>query len=292
MQGKIVRGIAGFYYVQVAESGIYECKAKGIFRNQKVKPLVGDNVRLNILNEAEKTGNIEVILPRKNELIRPAVANVDQALVIFATARPKPNFNLLDRFLIMMLWQKVPAVICFNKCDLASEEDLRLLEETYRSAGYEIRFTSAMEGKGVEEIRALIQGKTTVVAGPSGVGKSSLINLIHPEAAMETGAISKKVERGRHTTRHSELFALDEESFICDTPGFSSIFLPDFEKEDLKEYFPEFTEYEMNCRFQGCVHIREPECAVKEALERKKLSPIRYENYIALYEELKDKRRY
>ena len=130
------------------------------------------------------------------------------------------------------------------------------------------------------------------MAGPSGVGKSSLINLIHPEAAMETGAISKKVERGRHTTRHSELFALDEESFICDTPGFSSIFLPDFEKEDLKEYFPEFTEYEMNCRFQGCVHIREPECAVKEALERKKLSPIRYENYIALYEELKDKRRY
>ena len=135
MQGKIVRGIAGFYYVQVAESGIYECKAKGIFRNQKVKPLVGDNVRLNILNEAEKTGNIEVILPRKNELIRPAVANVDQALVIFATARPKPNFNLLDRFLIMMLWQKVSAVICFYKCDLASEEDLRLLEETYRSAG-------------------------------------------------------------------------------------------------------------------------------------------------------------
>lgn len=292
MHGKIVKGIAGFYYVQVAESGIYECKAKGIFRNQRLKPLVGDQVRLTILNEAEKTGNIEAILPRNNELIRPAVANVDQALVIFATAKPKPNFNLLDRFLITMLWQKVPAVICFNKCDLASEEELHLLEEIYQSAGYEIHFTSTIEHKGVEEIRALLQGKTTAVAGPSGVGKSSLINLLYPEAAMETGDISKKVERGRHTTRHSELFALDEESFIFDTPGFSSVFLPDFEKEELKEYFPEFAEYEPYCRFQGCVHIHEPDCRVKEALEQKKVNPVRYENYIALYEELKDKRRY
>lgn len=292
MQGKIVKGIAGFYYVHVAESGIYECKAKGIFRSQGMKPLVGDNVELTILDEAEKTGNIEIILPRKNELIRPAVANVDQALVIFAAAKPKPNFNLLDRFLISMSFQKVPVIICFNKQDMVSEEELRMLRDTYESAGYELHFTSALQQCGVEELRQILQGKTTTVAGPSGVGKSSLINILQPEAEMETGAISEKIERGKHTTRHSELFALDEESYIFDTPGFSSVFLPDLEKEELKEYFPEFAEYEPYCRFQGCVHIHEPGCSVKEALEEKKISPIRYENYKLLYEELKNKRRY
>lgn len=292
MQGKIVKGIAGFYYVHVAESGIYECKAKGIFRSQGMKPLVGDNVELTILDEAEKTGNIEKILPRKNELIRPAVANVDQALVIFAAAKPKPNFNLLDRFLISMSFQKVPVIICFNKQDMVSEEELRMLRDTYESAGYELHFTSALQQRGVEELRQILQGKTTTVAGPSGVGKSSLINILQPEAEMETGAISEKIERGKHTTRHSELFALDEESYIFDTPGFSSVFLPDLEKEELREYFPEFAEYEPYCRFQGCVHIHEPGCGVKEALEEKKISPIRYENYKLLYEELKNKRRY
>lgn len=292
MQGKIIKGIAGFYYVHTAESGIYECKAKGIFRNQKIKPLVGDNVCLNVLDEEEKTGNIEELLPRKNALIRPAVANVDQALVIFAAAKPKPNFNLLDRFLILMKYQEVPVTICFNKQDLVSEEELRLLRKAYEGGGYRIQFTSAAKEKGIEELRTLLRGKTTAAAGPSGVGKSSLINLLYPNAGMETGDISKKIERGKHTTRHSELFALDNESYICDTPGFSSVYLPDMEKEDLKEYFPEFQEYEPGCRFQGCVHIHEPDCGVKEALAQKKISRIRYDNYKCLYEEIKDKRRY
>ena len=293
MQGKIIKGIAGFYYVHVGESGVYECKAKGSFRNQKVKPLVGDNVRMTVLDEKDKEGNIEEILPRKNELIRPAVANVDQALVIFAAAKPKPNFNLLDRFLILMQYQQVPAVVCFNKQDLAAEQELEVLKDTYISAGYEVRFTSAATREGVEEIRSLLKGRTTTVAGPSGVGKSSLINLLSPEASMETGDISRKIERGRHTTRHSELFALDEDSYICDTPGFSSIYLPEsMEKEELGRYFPEFRECEESCRFQGCAHIHEPDCAVKEALAEGRISPVRYENYTLLYNELKDKRRY
>lgn len=292
MQGKIVKGIAGFYYVHVAESGIYECKAKGAFRNQKVKPLVGDNVRLEVLDEEQKKGNIEEILPRKNELIRPAVANIDQALVIFAAAKPKPNFNLLDRFLILMQYQKVPAVVCFNKQDMVDVEELQLLKNTYESAGYPVLFTSAAKEEGITAIRELLKGKTTTVAGPSGVGKSSLINLLSPEAEMETGDISRKIERGKHTTRHSELFTLDEDTFICDTPGFSSIYLPEMEKEELGIYFPEIAEYEPFCRFQGCAHIHEPGCGVKEALEEKKISPIRYDNYKLLYEELKDKRRY
>ena len=292
MQGKIVKGIAGFYYVHVAESGIYECKAMGAFRNQKVKPLVGDNVRLEVLDEEQKKGNIEEILPRKNELIRPAVANIDQALVIFAAAKPKPNFNLLDRFLILMQYQKVPAVVCFNKQDMVDAEELQLLKNTYESAGYQVIFTSAAKEEGIQAVRDLLKGKTTTVAGPSGVGKSSLINLLSPEAEMETGDISRKIERGKHTTRHSELFALDENTFICDTPGFSSIYLPEMEKEELGIYFPEIAEYEPFCRFQGCAHIHEPGCGVKEALEEKKISPIRYDNYKLLYEELKDKRRY
>ncbi len=292
MQGKIVKGIAGFYYVHVGESGTYECRAKGIFRNQKIKPLVGDNVEMTVLDERDREGSIQEILPRRNELIRPAVANIDQALVIFAAAKPKPNFNLLDRFLIMMEYQQVPTVICFNKQDLVTEQERQLLRDTYISAGYEVRFASTVTREGLAEIHALLQGKTTTVAGPSGVGKSSLINLLAPEAGMETGDISRKIERGRHTTRHSELFALDGNSYICDTPGFSSIYLPDIEKEELGSFFPEFREYEGSCRFQGCAHIHEPGCAIKDALAEGKISQSRYENYKLLYGELKDRRRY
>lgn len=292
MRGKIIKGIAGFYYVHTAESGIYECRAKGIFRNQKIKPLVGDNVCLTVLSEEEKTGSIEELLPRKNAIIRPATANMDQALVIFAATKPRPNLNLLDRFLILMRYQQIPAIICFNKRDLVSAKELTALSGIYTSAGYPVHAVSALEETGIQELRVLLQGKTTTVAGPSGVGKSSLINLLQPKAAMETGDISRKIERGRHTTRHSELFALDGESYICDTPGFSSIYLPELEKEELWKYFPEFEEYEPLCRFQGCVHIQEPDCGVKEALAQNKLSQGRYENYKCLYEELKDKRRY
>ncbi len=292
MQGKIVKGISGFYYVHIAESGIYECKAKGIFRNQKVKPLVGDNVEIAILHEKEKTGNIETILPRENELIRPAVANINQALVIFAAAKPQPNFNLLDRFLIMMEYQKVPVTICFNKIDLITEEELHEFADVYAACGYPVVFTSAKEQEGMERLLALLEGKTTAVAGPSGVGKSSLINCLQKGRQMETGAISRKIERGKHTTRHSEIIPIHGNTYIMDTPGFSTLNIPGFEKEDLQQYYREFAEYEPYCRFRGCSHIGEPDCGVKDALREGKISTLRYENYKLLYEELKQVKKY
>ena len=292
MQGKIVKGISGFYYVHVVGSGIYECKAKGAFRNQNIKPLVGDDVTIAVIDEEKKKGNIEQILPRKNELIRPAVANIDLALIIFAAAKPQPNFNLLDRFLIMMEYQKVPVVICFNKQDLVSEDELTEIASAYERCGYTVMYTSASENQGVEELKSLLEGKTTAVAGPSGVGKSSLINRLQPNIQMETGSISKKIERGKHTTRHSEIIPIAGDTYIMDTPGFSTLYIPGFEKEDLQQFYPEFAEYEPYCRFQGCSHISEPDCGIKEAVSEGKISKLRYENYKLLYQELKDVKKY
>ncbi len=292
MTGRIVKGISGFYYVFVAGSGIYECKAKGAFRKQQIKPLVGDLVEINVLNEENHLGNVVEILPRKNALIRPAVANVDQALVIFATDSPKPNLNLLDRFLVMMAYQDVPVQICFNKEDLGADDDKQQLREIYEKAGYPVYFTQATTGQGEAEIFALLQGKTTTVAGPSGVGKSSLINGLQDHTTMETGNISEKIGRGKHTTRHSELIPIAEDSFIMDTPGFSSMYVPEIEAGQLWEYFPEFVPHEPECRFQGCAHIGEPDCGIKEALARGEIAQSRYDNYKLLYEELIQNKKY
>lgn len=292
MIGKIMKGIAGFYYVGVAESGVYECKAKGIFRKDKIKPLVGDDVEIEVLNEEEKLGNIVKILPRRSELIRPAVANIDQALVIFAAREPKPNLSLLDRFLVIMEKQDVPVIICFNKQDLCDEEEVGRLKEIYEACGYPVVLASAKQGEGIEEIKSRLRGKTTTVAGPSGVGKSSLTNLLQNEVQMETGEISKKLGRGRHTTRHSQIIQIEKDTWLYDTPGFTSFYVEEIEKEELRFYFREFSKYEGTCRFQGCTHTHEPGCMVKNALEEGKISKERYENYLELYGELKEKRRY
>ena len=292
MQGKIIKGIAGFYYVHVVESGVYECKAKGIFRKDKKKPLVGDDVEIEVLSEVEKTGSIINIFERKNELIRPAVANIDQALVVFAAAKPSPHFNLLDRFLVMMQTKEIPVILCFNKEDIASEEKLSELAEIYEKCGCQLIFVSAKEEKNMETLRRMLEGKTTAIAGPSGVGKSSIINFLNPKANMETGSISRKIERGKHTTRHSELIYIGEETYLMDTPGFSSLFLENIEKEDLKYYFPEFTPYENTCKFNGCCHIHEPGCEVKKALEEGKISKMRYDDYCMFYEELAQQKKW
>lgn len=297
MQGKIIKGIAGFYYVYSEDGSekqgkIYECRAKGIFRRDNKKPLVGDDVRLEVLEEDKATGNIVELLPRRNELIRPAVANIDQALVIFAITKPEPNFNLLDRFLIMMQQQGLNSIICFNKQDIATVQEKDELKRAYESCGCQVVFVSAREGEGMEQLRTLLHGKTTAVAGPSGVGKSSIINYLNPEAEMETGDISHKIERGRHTTRHSQIIALHGDTYVMDTPGFTSLKLFNMEKEDLQGYYPEFVQYEKGCRFAGCAHISEPSCEVKEALKQGKISPVRYHNYTVLYRELQENRKY
>jgi ribosome biogenesis GTPase len=292
MQGKIIKGIAGFYYVFVAGTGIYECKAKGIFRRQGIKPLVGDEAEISVVDEEKRIGNVERILPRKSELIRPAVANVDMALVVFAAAKPDPNFNLLDRFLCMMEFMHLPVTICFNKRDLITPEEEQQLEEIYRPAGYPVIFTSTKTGENIEELKKLLFRRTTTVAGPSGVGKSSLINSLQSEFHMETGDISERIERGKNTTRHSQIIPIDDGTFIVDTPGFGTMDLPGQEKEDLFRCYPEFVQYEPNCRFIGCSHINEPDCGVKEALAKGCISPVRYENYKLLYQELKERKKY
>lgn len=291
MRGKIIKGIAGFYYVHDGIGRTYACKARGIFRNRGVKPLVGDNVEITVLDETAGEGNIDEILPRANSLIRPAVANVDQAVVVFAVSDPAPNLNLLDRFLVMMARQGIPAAICFNKTDLGGEEAERL-SALYGPAGYPLRFVSIRARSGLEELRALFTGKTTVLAGPSGVGKSSITNWLWPGADMQTGELSSRIRRGKHTTRHSELFFVEQDTYIVDTPGFSSLYIGDLRPEALKACFPEFAGWEEDCRFLGCVHIGERECGVKTAVSAGKIGQERYENYRLLYQELKDRRRY
>ena len=291
MTGKIIKGIGGFYYV-VCENGItYECKAKGVFRNRKIKPLVGDNVEIEILDEEKNLGNIEDILARFNWLNRPAVANVDQTVIIFAVSAPAPNFNLLDRFLINMEQHEVPTVICFNKVDLEGFRQSEDICRSYTKSVYEVLFISAESGYGIDVLEAVIKGKTTVFAGPSGVGKSSTLNSLFPDANVQTGGLSEKIQRGKHTTRHSELMFVDDDTYIMDTPGFSSLYTEGIEAEDLKLYFPEIAAYTGTCKFNMCNHISEPGCLVKKAVSDGRISKMRYDDYVMIYNELKEKRK-
>lgn len=292
MTGKITKGIAGFYYVYGEDGVLYECKAKGIFRKDGIKPLVGDDVRISVLDAEKKVGNLEEILPRKSELLRPAVANVDQALVMFAAAKPAPNFNLLDRFLIRMGLERIPVLVGFNKAELVTKEQETEMKEMYRLAGYPVYFFSVKEQTGLKELQEALEGKTTTLAGPSGVGKSSLLNFLCPQAGMETGDVSRKIERGRHTTRHAELFVCRQGTYVMDTPGFSSLYINEIEASDLWLYFPEMREAEKECRFTGCCHMEEPDCGVKRRVETGVISRQRYESYRQLYTELGNKKKY
>lgn len=292
MTGKIIKGIGGLYYVDVEDRGLYACRAKGIFRKKKIKPNVGDMVEIEILDEKDKEGNLTVIHERKNQLVRPMVANVDQALVVFSFKDPEPNYHLLNCFLIMMESQDIPVIICMNKCDLTDQESMDAFRENYAASGCRLCFISAIKEEGLDTVRELILGRTTVMAGPSGVGKSSLLNALCGKKQMETGAVSEKIRRGRHTTRHSELIPVGHGTYLMDTPGFSSLALPAMDKETLKACFAEFAPHEGNCRFLDCCHENEPDCAVKQAVEEGAVSRHRYQEYLAFLEEVRQQKKW
>lgn len=280
MHGVIVKGIGGFYYV-MSDSDIYECKARGIFRNENIIPMVGDRV---IIEEKSGRFSIAKILPRDNFLIRPPVANIQQLVVTVAAANPEPNLKIIDSFLLMSEYNDIETLICVNKTDLENADELSRI---YTGAGYRVICTSAEKNEGIEELRAAISGKVSAFTGNSGVGKSSLLNALGIKNHMETGKISDKTKRGRHTTRHVELLELPEGGYVLDTPGFSSFEMPNIEAAKLELFFREFAPYLGKCRFRGCAHVNEPDCAVKEALAEGKISQSRYDSYVNIYNERK-----
>ena len=288
-EGTIIKGVGGFYYVATAE-GVFECRARGIFRKENIKPMVGDKVRIQIIDSKKKKGNVEVIEERKSSLIRPRVANVDQAIIVFAAASPNINLDLLDRFIVLVEEQDLEAVICINKTDLDKEEGYKQIAETYRKAGYKVICLCAEKGENIDLLKETLRDRISVFAGPSGVGKSSLINCLNPDFRLETGEVSAKIERGRHTTRHAELMELFENSFIVDSPGFSSLYLDHIDKEKLKYYFREFEDYNDTCYYNGCSHTHEPDCRVKEKIGEE-ISKERYDRYVSLYNELAEERK-
>lgn len=281
MQGTIVKGIAGFYYIKTNEE-IVECKARGKFRLNELTPMVGDKVEITVKNGK---GVIDKICPRINKLIRPAVANVTQALVVFALKNPEVNLDLLNKFLINCEFNNIKAVVCFNKLDLVSYEEKVELIEMVKNSGYEILLLKAKEGYGMDKIREKLKNNVTVLCGPSGAGKSTILNSIAGRKLMETGEISEKLKRGKHTTRHSELIDIGD-GFVVDTPGFSSFDIDFISKEELQHCFPEFEPYMNQCKFRGCLHNKEPHCAIKHAVEQEDINSKRYQFYIKTLEEI------
>lgn len=291
LEGRILKGIGGFYYVDT-EDGIFRCRARGVFRKQLFKPLAGDIVRIELTHTDDVEGNVVEILPRKNYLVRPPVANTDQALVIFAFHSPEPVWSLLDRFLIMMETEDIPSVICINKDDLAVGVEASEIRRIYEGAGYRLLFTSAKEKTGMDALKEVLSGKVTSVAGPSGAGKSSIINALSGSELMETGDLSRKIKRGKQTTRHTELIRLWDDTYIFDSPGFSTMELPEVEEKDLADCFPEMRPCAGRCRFSDCTHLREPGCAVIKAVDEKIIAGERYDSYVEIYNELHERRKY
>ncbi|MFK2824951.1 ribosome small subunit-dependent GTPase A [Bacillus sp. B190/17] len=288
-EGKIVKALSGFYYV--ADGGrILQCRGRGVFRKRKVFPLVGDFVEYQAENDLE--GYILAIEERKNELIRPPIANVDQAILVFSAARPDFSPALLDRFLVLIESKQIEPLICITKIDLLNEEDeaaITRYADDYRSFGYKVILTSSEKLANLEELSSHLQGKTSVFAGQSGVGKSSLLNALKPELELKTDDISESLGRGKHTTRHVELISV-ENGLVADTPGFSSLELTEIEAEDLPYYFPEMAERSHSCKFRGCLHINEPKCAVKAAIDAEEVPLYRYEHYLQFMDEIKERK--
>lgn len=287
LDGLLIKGYNGFYYVE-AENALWTCSLRGRFRIREQRFLPGDHVRITPLDSPK--GVIEEVLPRENELVRPPVANVNRALIVFAAKQPAPNFLLLDRILIQVLEKGIEPVICFNKVDLATAAEMEALSASYRAAGFPVLLLSALQGRGLTDLSAALDSRITVLAGPSGVGKSSLVNSLYPQFQLQTGDLSKKIDRGRHTTRRVELLKLSGNTYLADTPGFSSLYLPEaIAKEELYRYYPEFAAFEADCRFGSCLHLQEPGCAVVQAVANGVLDGGRYERYRVFFDEIKER---
>jgi len=289
IDGVILKGVGGLYTVDTnTAAGIYMCKPRGIFRKNKISPLVGDMVSISETSEGE--GVIETIHERRSMLIRPKVANITQALIVFAYKEPDLHMDLLDRFIINCEAAGVESIICLNKTDLITESEMEQFEQVksiYEKAGYTVLAVSTYEGVNMEAVFNSLKGEITVLAGPSGAGKSSIANMILDTEMMETGHLSEKIRRGKHTTRHTQLIRLDEDSYIVDSPGFSSVFFENIDSGSLKHMFREFREYEGKCRFLNCNHIDEPDCEIKNQLSLSNISESRYSRYLSLFNEMK-----
>lgn len=285
MEGTIIKAISGFYYVKT-DHEIIECKARGKFRYNELTPMVGDKVEISV---KDNKGVVEKVFKRHSELIRPVVANITQAFVVFSLKNPDLNLDLLNKFLLLCEFNNLRAIVCFNKMDLVSAEEKKDAIDMVESAGYEVLFLKAKEGYGLQVIKEKLADNLSVFCGPSGVGKSTILNNIVGREVMLTGEISAKVGRGKHTTRHSELIDV-ENGFVVDTPGFSSLDLDFIPKEKIQYCFPEFSDYINECRFTGCLHYKEPNCAIKEAVSQNIINAKRYEFYVKTLEETLDRR--
>lgn len=288
MKGIIIKGIAGFYYVKT-EGQIYQCKARGIFKKDGITPYVGDEVVIEKTDEGEAVVN--EILPRKNSFIRPPIANVDCFVIVVAAARPDPNPDIIDKFLVMAEKSRTDIILCVNKIDLVTDEKRREIEDIYQDI-YPLVSVCGKTGQGIDQLAELLKDRKSALAGPSGAGKSTLLNRLQSKYTVETGDISEKTKRGKHTTRHVEIFETDFGALLFDTPGFTSFDVLEAEEDELHYLYPEMSPLIGGCRYDNCRHLAEPDCRIREAVEKGMIHKSRYQSYVNQLKEIREKRKY